>query len=87
MSHGGLRFTGDWRRGERRIVELTVSATDEFLGAHMPAPWTFTKGAGGFGVTQPSLLEAEAEATNLADLLEQIRQVAVAAAMWVTDPE
>jgi hypothetical protein len=87
MSHGGIQFVGDWRRCERRIVGLTVSATDDFLGAHMPAPWVFTKGGGGFTVTQPSLLEAEAEAANLVDLLEQIRHAATAASMWVTDGE
>jgi hypothetical protein len=87
MSHGGIRFVGDWRRCERRIVELTVAATDDFLGAHMPEPWTFTKGRGGFTVTQPSLIEGGAEGAHLADVLEQIRHAAAAAAMWVTDEE
>jgi hypothetical protein len=87
MSHGGIRFVGDWRRGERRIVELTVAATDEFLGAQMPEAWTFTKGGGGFTLTQPSLIEGGAEATHLADVLEQIRHAAAAAAMWVTDEQ
>jgi hypothetical protein len=87
MSHGGIQFVGEWRRCERRIVELSVSATDEFLGAHMPEPWTFTKGAAGFSVTQPSLLEDIEEASKLIDLLEQLRHAVVAASMWVTDGE
>ena len=84
MSHGGVRFVGDWGRGERRLVELSVAAADDFLGAHMPAPWVFSKGRGGFTATQPSLLEGGAKASKLGDLLDQVRSAAAGAAMWVT---
>lgn len=84
MSHGGVRYVGDWKPGEQNIVARTVAATDEFLDADMPAPWVFTKGESGFSVTQPSLFEKEMAAPKLGDLLEQIRNSVSKASMWVT---
>jgi hypothetical protein len=87
MSHGGIQFVGDWGRGERRLVESTVAAVDEYLSAHMPGPWSFKKGAEGFSLTQGSLVVGELSARKLGDLLEQLRRVTTNAAPWVTYSE
>ena len=84
MSHGGIQFVGNWPTGERRLVERTVAATDEYLGAHMPGPWVFEKGDGGYSVTQSSLFEVKQTRLKLGNLLERIRGAAADAAPWVT---
>lgn len=87
MSHGGVEFVGAWGRGERRIVERTVAAVDEYVGAHMPRPWVFARDDVGFSVEQPSLFDGRLTRAKLGDLLEAIRHETAKAAPWVTYSE
>ncbi|HEX3560393.1 MAG TPA: hypothetical protein VHU19_14390 [Pyrinomonadaceae bacterium] len=79
-------FRGEWAAAERRLVEMCVSAVDEYLDAHMPEPWVFEKAPGGFSVTQPSLLVTGARTATLAALVGTVRRAAEFAAPFVTHP-
>lgn len=80
MIRRDAEFVGSWLKAERRLVEMTVSATNEFLGAVVRHRWVFEKtDAGEFSATQPSLFDGKVVAPKLGDLLEKLSRFVAAA--------
>lgn len=80
MGRGSIEFVGRWPKAERNLVEMSVSATEQFLGVRPPGPWVFAKGDGGeFSATQPAVFAGKLAAAKLPDLLEKLRRAVAAA--------
>jgi hypothetical protein len=77
---GAVTFAGEWERCERRLLLMCVAAVEEYLGATLRTPWAFEKAAGGFRVTQASLLVTGARAATLSGLVGTMRVAAEFAA-------